>query len=114
MFSPDVIEQIIRRRLSDMEYRDVQVIDEALRNIETIGRGMINWRKARAAQRISDLKDELKARVREEWADRLEKRRTLAATSSRRASIEPAGATPTGRRGMARSRNATRISVKSP
>lgn len=79
VFDPAVIEQQIKRPLSSMSYAEVKGLDDALRNIETIGRGMIKLRRARDAQRIADIQQGLKERIQQEWGDRLAKKQSLAA-----------------------------------
>lgn len=82
VFNPEVVTQQIRRPLAQMSYSDVLSLNDVLRNIETIGRGMAKLRKAQEAERIADIVADLKARVREEYGPRLERRLSLVAPNT--------------------------------
>lgn len=79
VFDPAVVEQQIRIPLASMVYNDLLAINDVLRNIETIGRGMVKFRAGQEAQRIADIQAELKARLTAEWGDRLKKKVSLVA-----------------------------------
>ena len=82
IFNPDVIAATVKQRLSDMSYGDVMAIDGVLKNIEKIGRGAINRRKAMDAANIADLREGLKERLRQEWSKALGKVRSLVAPNN--------------------------------
>lgn len=82
IFTPEAVEQQIKRPLTQMSYAEVQSLNDVLRNIETIGRGMIKLRNAREAQRISDIQAELRARIQEEWKEKLSRRLSLVAPNA--------------------------------
>lgn len=79
VFNPEVVAEQIRRPFSQMDYADVQAIDDVLRNIETIGRGMIRLRKEKEAQRIADIQQGLRERIQQEWGKKLARRLSLVA-----------------------------------
>lgn len=78
-FDPAVVEQQIQRPFSTMQYGDVQAIDDVLRNIETMGRGVVKFRAGQEAQRIAEIRDGLKARLNAEWGKQLAKKVSLVA-----------------------------------
>lgn len=82
VFNPEALGQQIKRPLASMTWTEIQALDDALRNIETIGRGMIKLRKEKYAQRIAAIVQGLKARIQTEWAERLARRVSLVAPNA--------------------------------
>lgn len=82
VFNPEAVQQQIKRPLAQMEWGEVQALDDVLRNIETIGRGMIRLRNAKEAQRIADIQAELKERIAVEWKDKLARKLSLVAPNA--------------------------------
>ncbi|MGE3481271.1 MAG: hypothetical protein AB7K73_07675 [Gammaproteobacteria bacterium] len=75
-FDPAVVRERLKRRLAEMSYDEVLGLNDVLRNIEAIGRGMVRLRRAKDAERIADIQAGLKERMAAEWADHLAEKKS--------------------------------------
>lgn len=72
-FNHEVLTATLRRPLKQLQWADVQAVDDALKNIETIGRNVIKLKNAREAQRIADIQETLRGRLQSEWGALIER-----------------------------------------